>query len=589
MVASTKNTWTTALKQLALVCLLWLGVLYDTHAEVSISGVDPQIRNNILAYLLLDEENCDAPDWRIRRLFSDSETEIREALEVVGYYNIEIKKKLEAGDSCWQASFAITPGQPVKLRTVSIEIDTGGTKDSTQDVELEKTARECTLRSGDILQHANYDRCTRRIARAAKERGYFSAEFIKRRIDVYPAEHAADIRLHLLTGPRYVFGATSFDQAVLDPDLIRRFISISVGEPYDATLVRRLQRDLISSAYFDQVTFKPAPRGEPHFDVPIHVKLTAGKKYQYSAGIGYATDVGPKLRFGVLNRRVNSSGHQIEFDVNVSKVISDAGLTYRIPLDKPRDWFTIDTGYKLEDNDSFRSKLFSAGVQRVQQRDNGWIRTMFLNLRHEDYEAGLVDDGISRLLTPGIGYAFVDEDYPPRPLAGHRSSVQMLGSVEGLVSDTSFLQLYGNTKWVFGLWSGARLLPRAEAGATLIDNLATLPASVRYFAGGDVSVRGYAYKSLGPTDPFGAVVGGENLLVGSVELDQQIFTDWSVAVFVDSGNAYNAINDFNPATGVGAGIRWFSPLGPIRVDIAVPLEKDAPDEYRVHITLGPDL
>jgi translocation and assembly module TamA len=171
MVASTQNTWTTALKQLALVCLLWLGVLYDTHAEVSISGVDPQIRNNILAYLLLDEENCDAPDWRIRRLFSDSETEIREALEVVGYYNIEIKKKLEAGDSCWQASFAITPGQPVKLRTVSIEIDTGGTKDSTQDVELEKTARECTLRSGDILQHANYDRCTRRIARAAKERG----------------------------------------------------------------------------------------------------------------------------------------------------------------------------------------------------------------------------------------------------------------------------------------------------------------------------------------------------------------------------------------------------------------------------------
>ena len=571
--------------QLALVGLLWLGVLYETHAEVSISGVDAKTRDNILAYLQLDEETCDAPDWRIRRLFTDSETEIREALEVVGYYNVEIEKKLETGDDCWQASFAITPGQPVKLRTVSIEINTGGA----QDAELEKTAQECALRSGDVLQHANYDTCTRRIARASKDRGYFSAEFIKRRIDVYPAEHAADISLHLATGPRYVFGATSFDQEVLDPDLIRRFVSITAGEPYDAILVRRLQRDLISSAYFDQVVFTPTPRGEPHFDVPIHVELTAGKKYQYSAGIGFATDVGPKLRFGVLNRRINSSGHQIEFDVNVSKVISDAGLTYRIPLDKPRDWFTIDTGYKLEDNDSFRSDLFNIGIQRVQQDDNDWVRTIFLNLRLEDYEAGLIDDGISRLLTPGIGYAFVEEDYPPRPLAGHRSSVQMLGSVEGLISDTSFLQLYGNTKWVFELWTGARLLPRAEVGMTLIDKLRTLPASVRYFAGGDTSVRGYAYKSLGPTDPFGAVVGGENLLVGSIELDQQIATDWSVAVFVDSGNAYNAINDFNPATGVGAGIRWFSPLGPIRVDIAVPLEKDAPDEYRVHITLGPDL
>jgi translocation and assembly module TamA len=585
MLASKHKTRKTALMRLLPVCLLWIGELHCIHAEVSISGVDTQIRDNILAYMRLNEETCEAPDWRVRRLFSDAETEIREALEVSGYYRVGIEKKLEAGHSCWQASFVITPGQPVKLRTVSIEINTDGA----QDTELEKASRECALHSGNILQHANYDVCTRRITRVARDRGYFSAEFIKRRIDVYPAEYAADINLELASGPRYVFGATSFDQAVLDPDLIRRFVSITPGEPYEKRLIRRLQRDLIASAYFDQVVFNPAPRGEPDFDVPIHVKLTPGKKYQYSAGIGYATDVGPKLRFDILNRRVNTSGHQIEFNVNLSRVISDAGLTYRIPLDSPRDWFTIDAGYKLEDNDSFRSDLFSVGVQRVQQRDNDWIRTLFLNLSHEDYEAGLKDDGISRLLTPGISYAFVEEDYPQRPLAGHRSSVKLLGSVEGIISDTSFLQLYGNTKWVFGLWSGARLLPRAEAGFTLIDTLATLPASVRYYAGGDVSVRGYAYNSLGPTDPSGAVVGGENLLVGSVELDQKIAADWSVAAFVDSGNAYNTIDDFNPATGVGAGIRWFSPLGPIRVDIAVPLEKDAPDAYRVHITLGPDL
>ncbi len=571
--------------QLALVCLLWLSALYCAHADVLISGVDSKTRNNILAYLQLDDETCDAPDWRIRRLFTDSENEIREALEVVGYYNVEIEKKLEFGDTCWQANFVIRPGQPVVLRTVSIEIKTGGT----QDAELESAAQECALHSDEVLQHASYDSCTRRIARIARERGYFDADFIDRRIDVYPDEHAADITLKIAAGPRYVFGAPSFDQAVLDPDLIRRFVSMTPGDPYDATLVRRLQRDLISSTYFDQVEFKPAPRGEPHFDVPVHVKLTPGKKFQYNAGIGFATDVGPKLRLGVLNRRINSAGHQLEFNVNYSKVISDAGLTYRIPLNKPTDWFSIDTGYKIEDNDSFKSKLFSAGVQRMQKRDNGWIRTLFLNLRLEDYETGVLDDDTSSLLTPGIGYSFVEEDYPPRPLAGHRSSVQTLGALDGIVSDTSFLQLYGSTKWVFELWSGARLLPRAEAGATLIDKLRTLPASVRYFAGGDVSVRGYAYNSLGPTDPFGAVVGGENLLVGSIELDQQIAADWSLAAFVDSGNAYDAINDFNPATGVGVGIRWFSPLGPIRVDVAVPLEKDAPDDYRVHITLGPDL
>jgi translocation and assembly module TamA len=350
-----------------------------------------------------------------------------------------------------------------------------------------------------------------------------------------------------------------------------------------------MQRDIIASAYFDQVTLDRNPRDEPYYDVPLRFKLTPGKKYQYSAGVGYATDVGPRLRLGLLNRRINTRGHQFEFETNLSQVISDVGITYRIPMDKPKDWFTIDAGYKLEDNDSFKSKLFSSGVQRLYKQDNGWIRALFLDLRLEDYETGSFDDDYSKLLTPGISYTFVEEDFPPRPLAGHRSTAQLIGALEGAISDTSFLQVYGNTKWVFGLWSGGRLLTRAEAGITGIDELDTLPASVRFYAGGDNSVRGYAYKSLGPTDPAGAVVGGQNLLVGSVEIDQQFAKDWSVALFVDSGNAYDKLSDFSPATGIGAGIRWFSPLGPVRIDVAFPLENDAPDDYRFHVTLGPDL
>ena len=590
MVASAHKTRTTTLMRLVLVCLLWSTGLVDTHAEVTISGVDAKIRNNILAYLRLDEETCDSPDWRVRRLFSDAETEIRQALEVVGYYNAGItktleEKTLEMGGTCWLANFIIMPGQPVVLRNVSLKIDTGGAQDS----ELENVLQQCALNPGDILQHANYEACRRRITRTAANRGYFAARFTERRIDVYPDEYAADITLHFITGPRYVFGATTFDQDVLDRDLIQRFVIFRPGEPYDAERVRRMQRYLVSSAYFDQVLLSRNTRDEPYFDVPIHLELSPGKKYQYNAGIGFATDVGPKLRFGVLNRRFNSKGHQVEFETNISRVISDAGVTYRIPLSKPKDWFTIDTGIKYEDNDSFESKLFTTGVQRIQELDNHWIRTLFLNLRLEEYFTSEIDKGRSKLLTPGIGYAFVEEDFPPRPLEGHRSSVMMRGAVEGLISDTSFLQLHGNTKWVFSLWPGGRLLPRAEAGFTAIDELDSLPATVRFFAGGDTSVRGYAYDSLGPTDPFGNVVGGENLLVGSIELDQQIAEDWSLATFIDSGNAYDELKNFNTATGVGVGIRWFSPLGPIRFDVAIPLQKDAPDDYRIHITLGPDL
>jgi translocation and assembly module TamA len=581
---SRRKCATALLLQIVSALLLCLAGMGSASAGVVIEGVDPAVQDNILAYLRLDDEACDAPDWRIRRLYIESEREIREALEVVGYYNATIDKTLERGESCWQANFTVDPGQPVLLRNILIEIDS-----AVADAKLQDVTKACALTAGDVFRHSDYDSCRRALTRVAEDRGYFSAEFAERRVDVYPDEFAADVTLRMVTGPRYVFGETMLDQDVLDEDLIRRFVSIAPGEPYDAARLRRLQRDFISSTYFDQVLFTPVPRGEPYFDVPIQVKLTAGKKYQYSAGVGFATDVGPKLRGGILNRRINKAGHQYEGELNLSRVISDINVSYRVPLNKPRDWVTFDTGYKLEDNDSFNSRLFTVGAQRIQRRKNGWVRTLFLELRLEDYEAGTVQDEYSELLTPGIGYAFVYEDYPPRPLAGHRSNVQLRGAVEGLISDTSFLQIYGNTKWVFGLWPGGRLLARAEAGFTAIDELDTLPATVRFFAGGDVSVRGYAYNSLGPTDPLGAVIGGSNLLVGSVEIDQQIAGNWAIAAFVDSGNAYDKIKDFDPATGVGAGIRWFSPLGPIRIDIAVPLEKDAPDDYRLHITLGPDL
>ena len=571
--------------QLVMGCLFWLGNLGEIQAEVTINGVEASLQENILAYLRLDDEACDTPEWRVRRLFADSEDEIRKALEVVGFYTADISKSLSFGETCWQASFTVTPGKPVILRNVSITIENG----EIQNVELEKVIQGCSLTPGDVLNHATYESCRRSLSHAAEKRGYFSAKFLERRIDVYPEQYIADITLHFIPGKRYVFGAVTFQQDVLDPELVNQFTRITPGEPYDAALVRRIQRDLITSAYFDQVLLTRKPRGEPYYDVPIHIKLTPGNKYQYSAGIGFATDVGPKLRFGFLNRRINTKGHQFEFEANLSRVISGTGITYRIPMKKPKDWVTLDSFYKIEDNDSFESKLFSAGVQRVQETRNDWLRTLFLNLRLEDYETGSLEDGYSKLLTPGVSYAFIQEDFPPRPLKGHRTTVQTRGAIEGVISDTSFLQLYGNTKWVFKLWSSGRLLTRAEAGATMIDEFDTLPASVRFFAGGDVSVRGYGYKTLGPTDEFGAVVGGENLLVGSLEIDQKISDNWSLAAFIDSGNAYDQLSEFNPATGVGAGIRWFSPLGPIRFDVAIPLENDAPDDYRIHITLGPDL
>jgi translocation and assembly module TamA len=163
------------------------------------------------------------------------------------------------------------------------------------------------------------------------------------------------------------------------------------------------------------------------------------------------------------------------------------------------------------------------------------------------------------------------------------------GTDEVLGSDTGFFQANAAGKIILPLWSTARVLARGEVGWTAEQDFDALPFSVRYFTGGDNTVRGYQYKSLGPKDAEGQVIGGSELVVASIELDQQVFGNWSVAAFVDMGNAFNTFADMSLKTGVGGGVRWYSPLGPIRFDIAVPLANDAPDNFRIHLTIGPDL
>jgi translocation and assembly module TamA len=132
-----------------------------------------------------------------------------------------------------------------------------------------------------------------------------------------------------------------------------------------------------------------------------------------------------------------------------------------------------------------------------------------------------------------------------------------------------------------------RLMFRFDAGTTMTNDLDSLPTSIRYFAGGDQTVRGYRYESLGPENEAGDVIGGKHKLSVGLEYDFPIMDNWKLAVFTDTGNAFNDFADYELKTGAGIGVRWLSPIGPIRVDLASALDND--NKLRLHITMGPDL
>ena len=559
-------------------------VALPAMAAVNYQGLSRTTEKVVRATMALDDEPCSAPDARVRRLYRRADREILQALEVYGYYAATIEKSLERDAKCWQANFRIVRGPRVRLRTVTIGISGAGKADPV----LNRLLADDDLSKGAKLNQRAYGEFKAMLAGRAQRRGYFDGRFAESRIDVYPELLVADLTIDYASGERYRFGPVTLDQDVVDPDLALRYLEFRPGEPYDADKINDLYVGLLAGGYFQNVELRTTPRPAPDLDVPLTIVLTPSAPRTWTTGIGYATDTGAKLRLGYLNQRLNRKGHQFEFASSVSKVIGDATLSYRLPYGNPRDeWVSFDTGYKYENPEDNQSDEFRLGVKQVKRRWHTWRETRFVDYRRESYRVG-DDKGTSNLVIPGIGWASQPALLTARPRRAQRVAFTVSGTDQILGSDTAFMQLETSGKVILPLWSTARVLVRAEAGWTLKDEFSDLPFSVRYFTGGDTSVRGYDYKSLGPTDADGNVIGGSDKLAGSIEFDQQVYGNWSVAAFVDVGNAFNSFSTASLKTGVGGGIRWYSPLGPIRFDIGVPLD-DAPDSFRVHITLGPDL
>jgi translocation and assembly module TamA len=157
-----------------------------------------------------------------------------------------------------------------------------------------------------------------------------------------------------------------------------------------------------------------------------------------------------------------------------------------------------------------------------------------------------------------------------------------------LLSDTRFSQVLADAKWIHAFGRRNRLIVRGSGGTTVAGDFSQLPPQLRFFAGGDQSVRGYGYQSIGPRNSYDRVIGGHHLLVGSVTAEHYFTRAWGMAAFVDAGNAFNG-TDYSPRIGAGLGLRWRSPVGMIRVDLGVPVRDAHAHGVELHLVIGPDL
>ena len=550
-------------------------------SAVDLNGLDEAQEANVRAHLALQDLGCDAPLWLVRRQFRRAEAEVRGALEALGFYGVRTEAELEfPEEACWLAVLTIDPGTPVSIAEVKVLIE----EPLGSEPEMKKFLRLGQDLVDEVLDHGRYETYKRALVSTAQALGYFDARFSEHRVVVDAKQHRAEIQLRLDGGTRYRFGPIDVRSRALTPELVRAFVPFTEGDPYDAAQVSKLRRDLNDSGYFGEVRViaEPSTSGEPEVPVVLETEAPEPRRV-YTVGVGYATDTGLRLRGDFTDRLVNRRGHRAHVGLLLSPVRSTLDASYRLPHTNPvDDWFSFDAGITQEDTDTSETDAKRIGVRHIHER-GAWAETNYVEASWDDFEiAG--ERSTSQLLMFGTSWTRTESDSSSRPTRGYRLGGDLRGATRTLLSDNDFVQVRVNGKYLRSISESVRVLVRAEGGWTAKDEFSELPPSVRFFAGGDNSIRGYGYQELGP-ESEGEVVGGSRLLTGSLELDWEFRGKWALAVFGDAGSAFNSTPEFS--TGVGIGVRWYSPLGPVRFDLAHPLDGD--DAVRVHITVGPDL
>jgi len=461
---------------------------------------------------------------------------------------------------------------------------------------LHNLTNEFPLKIGDKLNHKSYEDGKILLLSKVNQKGFLNAKFIQHQIRVDRINRRATIVLNLDTGPRYRFGELKFNNNFFSPKFLNRFADFQSGDYFDQIKLINLQNGLMNSDYFQLVDLKPTFREDENLDIPINVDLTNRPPNKYTFGLGYGTDTGPRGKIGWERRYLNQYGHKFNINLQASQLQNFAEAIYTIPGQHPsQDKYQAQISRTEELFYSRYSNKLQVGVS--ENRTLGeWDRIIGIDYQTESFRdrEAVVSRRIG-LLLPHLRFSHSTSDDRLNTKEGYKLVFNALGGIDALLSSTNLIQGDLRTKWIHPISTSNRIILSGEFGITFADNPENVPLSLRYFAGGDNSIRGFGYQSLGPMEADGTgnivAVGGEGLLLGSVEYVHHIIGNWSASTFLDIGNAFDHFSDFTLEAGTGAGLRWESPVGPFRLDLAYPLTNgDNGDHgWRFHIQFGPEL
>lgn len=554
---------------------------------LKIEGISqPELNKNVRVFLSqISNDDADGSEY-FRYTVKNT---IVKALQALGYFNTGVNFKLIPRKAPAKDLLIakVTLDKPVRLDTPSVKI-VGDANSDKRFQELLKTLPK----AGTILNQSNYDEFKSSLQNLASSYGYFDGEYTTSQLLVMPDSHRSLWNLTYNSGARYKFGRVTFKNSQIDDALLYNMLPEDVRDNkyYSIYRISDLTSKYNDSNWFKSVLLAPSLDTKDHF-VNLDVLLQPRLQNQVNLGLGFSTDVGPRFQVGWNKPWINRWGHSVTSNLYLSSPEKSLEFSYKIPVIKHplQQYYEFGLAFEDTNNNDTQSISTTLSGMRYWNQNTGWQYSAGAKARYDNFTQASENEK-TLLLYPSGGITRTRVRGGLFPTWGDKQSLSVDIGSKLWVSDVDFIRLRASTAWIRTVTKNNRFIIRGDIGYLKAGQLSKIPPSLRFFAGGGRSVRGYGYQKISPTDSDGKLIGGTRLLTGSLEYQYQFYPDWWAAAFTDTGLASYAYSAKDLKYGTGIGIRWASPIGAVKFDLARPiLDKEKNSNIEFYIGLGTEL
>jgi translocation and assembly module TamA len=523
-------------------------------------------------------------EWR--RLNQGAKQNIESLLRTEGYFSPSISQSMTEQNNVSTVTFKIEPGPPLLVDQVEISF-TGEIANKTSDESstITKFKEDWLLKPKLQFRQDDWDQAKRKLLTAILIERYPNAAISNSSAIVNPDSNTAKLIVEIDSGPSMRFGNLTIVGLKRYPaSIVENLNPIKAGSQYSQSQLLTFQSRLQESGYFRSVevianTKATNPDGSLVINAPIKVTVNENKAVKLGVGAGYSTNTGARTQVSVDHLNIFNLGWRLKSSLKFEQKAQSLESQILLPTNKSgyRDSISASVDRTAIEGQTIIST--QTGVKRAWggRRKEQYVSANLLS-EQVKVDGAKSSNNFAGTLTYGITLRLTNSLI--NPTSGYLLNAQFTAAPLDALSDGTFLQTYLKAQAYYPITSSTQLITRAEIG--MVNGKNSAPEAFLFRAGGDQSVRGYGYQSLGVTEGD-AIVGGRYLATGSVEVVQWLTEQWGSAVFVDFGNAANSFKDLKPVFGYGLGLRWKSPVGPVGADVAY---GEKTDEYRLHFNIG---